>query len=63
MTTPTVGVSPEQVAKVLEVLERSEPPGRTVAQIADEMGLSTDLVLDAYAALLRKGYNVAGRIL
>jgi hypothetical protein len=32
-------------------------------QIADETGLKPDIVLDAYAALLRQGYNIAGRML
>ena len=59
----TIEASPEQIAKVLEVIERSAPPGCTVPQIADETGLSTDLVLDAYAALLGQGYNIGGRIL
>lgn len=58
----TVKASPEQVAKVLGVLERSEPQECTVPQIADETGLSADLVIDACADLLGRGYNIAGRV-
>lgn len=59
---PTIEASPEQIARVLEVIERFAPPGPTLPQIADETGLSSDLVIDALAALEGQGISIGGSI-
>lgn len=59
---PTIGASPEEIAEVLEVIQRSAPPGPTLPQIADETGLSSDIVIDALAALNAQGISIGGSI-
>jgi hypothetical protein len=61
---PTTEASPEQIAQVLEVIDRYSPLplGPTVQQIAEETCLSIEAVLNARTALDAQGIPIGGSI-
>jgi hypothetical protein len=60
MSPSTIEASPEQVAKVKEVIERSVPRGAMIEQIAEQTGFTTDVIWSAIHALEREGIVVGG---
>lgn len=55
MSPATIEASPEQVAKVKEVIERFMPRGAMIEQIREQTGFTTDIVWSAIHALDREG--------
>jgi hypothetical protein len=60
MSPSTIEASPEQVAKVQEVLHRSMPRGAMIDEIRDQTGFTNEIVWSAIHALEREG-TVVGR--
>jgi DNA-binding IclR family transcriptional regulator len=60
MSPSTVEASPEQVARVLEVLQRAKPKALWVEQIRDQTGFTNEIIYAALHTLKREG-TVMGR--
>jgi hypothetical protein len=60
MSPSTIEASPEQVAKVKEVVERSMPRGAMIERIGKQTGFTTDIICSAIHALETEGI-VVGR--
>lgn len=55
MSPAAIEASPEQVAKVKGVIERSVPRGVVIEQIREQTGFTTDIIWSAIHALDREG--------